>query len=388
MKKIVLSIILLFTISFAVVIPAFAQDKDSQDKQITVVTLPKNETVNKDYFAAGNEVVISGTVNGDAYVAGGTVIVDGVINGDLLVAGGQVTVRGKVAHNIRAVGGTVNIASDTGGNVSIAGGNITTEDSAKIAGSLAVAGGNLQFFAPTGKGATIAGGQATLASTVNGEVQAVISNLTLTPNAKVNGNLNYISSQKVRILPGATVSGKITQQVPPQPKPAAKVFGVIGAVSLGFILVDLIASFIIGALLIRFMPIFTKNSTDTAINRFGWSLLIGFLAFIIAPIGGVILLATVIGMPLALLLFIIFIILIYIGKIIVSLSIGAKVMFYVNPKLNLYIVLLIGLVIYAIITNIPTIGGIITALALFTGVGALLIQERDFYVDLRGKKII
>ena len=68
--------------------------------------------IDRDYFAAGPLVEISGTVNGDLYAAGGQVFIDGRVNGDILVAGSRVMILGQVAQNVRMAGGQVDLQRD------------------------------------------------------------------------------------------------------------------------------------------------------------------------------------------------------------------------------------------------------------------------------------
>jgi len=43
-------------------------------------SLPRTETVEKDYFSAGDKLDLSGVVNGDAYLDGGAITLDGTVN--------------------------------------------------------------------------------------------------------------------------------------------------------------------------------------------------------------------------------------------------------------------------------------------------------------------
>src|SRR3990170_1195991 len=213
------------------------------------VLVPKGEVVEGDYFAAGERVTIAGTVNGDAYVAGGNVIVEGEINGDLIAAGGTVNVRGKVAQDVRIAGGQVAVSGDVGGNVTLVGGSLEVSDFAKIAGSLVSAGGNLSVFAPIGKGATIGVGAATFGNTVNGDVTAGVGELTLTPNAKVAGHLNYWSENDAQIQQGAEISGKTVHNYP-QKKEREESAKALGGLLGIFKIASFLAALIIGAILI------------------------------------------------------------------------------------------------------------------------------------------
>src|SRR5690349_18292012 len=60
------------------------------------VTVPKDEVIHSDLYAAGGQIRIAGTIEGDLVVAGGDVEVSGIVHGDLLSASGQVRMTGQV----------------------------------------------------------------------------------------------------------------------------------------------------------------------------------------------------------------------------------------------------------------------------------------------------
>ena len=351
------------------------------------VLIPKGEVVDDDYFAAGERVTIAGTVNGDAYVAGGNVVVEGEINGDLITAGGNVNVRGKVAGDVRAGGGQVTVSGDIGGNVTLVGGSLEVADSAKIAGSLVSAGGNLAVFAPIGKGATFGAGNATIGNLINGNVTAGVGELALTPNAKVAGDLNYWSERDANISQGAEVSGKTTHNFPPK-KEKQESRKALGGVLGFFKIVSFLAALIIGAILIKLAPQFTKITADTIAKKPAASLGIGLLTLIITPIVILITAITIIGIPIALILLVLFLITMYLAKIFVSMTIGRKIVEVINQKAGDYAIFILGLLVYTILTLIPVIGVIVGILVLLAGVGAIVATKKNIYKQLRSKKII
>ena len=351
------------------------------------VLIPKGEVVDGDYFAAGERVTIAGTVNGDAYVAGGNVVVEGEINGDLITAGGNVNVRGKVTQDVRAGGGQVTVSGDIGGNVTLVGGSLEIADSAKITGSLVSAGGNLAVFAPIGKGATFGAGNATIGNLINGDVTAGVGELALTPNAKVAGDLNYWSDRGANIQQGAEVSGKTTHNFPPK-KEKQESRKALGGVLGFFKIVSFLAALVIGVILIKLAPQFTKITADTIVKKPVASLGIGLLTLIITPIVILIAAITVIGIPIALILLVLFLITMYFAKIFVSVAIGRKIVEVINQKAGDYAIFILGLLVYTILTLIPVIGVIVGILVLLAGVGAIVMTKKNVYKQLRSKKII
>jgi len=382
-KKLIAVLVVVLIIPFFVGTVSAAKNLQRNE----VVLLSKDDVVEGDYFAAGERVTIAGTVNGDAYVAGGNVIVEGEINGDLIAAGGTVNVRGKVAQNVRVAGGQVTVSGDVGGNVTLVGGSLEISDSAKIAGSLVSAGGNLSVFAPIGKGATIGAGSATIGNLINGNVTAGVGELALTPSAKVDGDLTYWSDADAQIQDGAEVLGKTTHNFP-QKKETQEPKKALGGFLAFFKIASFLAALIIGAILIKFAPQFTKATAETVADKTALSLGIGLAALIITPLLILIIAVTIIGIPLAMILLVLFLITIYLSKIFVSVTIGRKIVEITNQKVGDYAVFILGLLVYTLLTLVPVIGVLVAILAVLGGVGAIVMTKKSIYKQLRTKKII
>lgn len=387
MKKIYiffLAFILLF-----LPLSTFAQSNFKSDK---VVTLAKDEVVDKDYFAAGNSVILSGTVNGDAYLAGSNITVDGTVNGDLLAAGGNLDIRGKVNGNIRLMGGQITLSGEVLKNTTVAGGQINILNNTRLGGSLVTAGGNITISSTVPKELTAAGGQINLNSSLEGDLTAATSDLVLGPQAKVAGNVNYWSDNKAMIDPSATVSGKVTQNIPPRNVDSQQVnknlrntlAGVFGFLKI----VNLISAIIIGLILIKLFPVFSKDTADLITARPWASLGVGLVFAIVTPIVAVILAVSLIGLPLALITFAAYLILIYISKIYISIMIGQKIVSLFNQTVSIYWVFVLGILIYSLLTLIPVLGWLIIMVLGFMGLGALVMQKKNYYQMLSSKRQI
>ncbi|MCL5784959.1 MAG: polymer-forming cytoskeletal protein [Patescibacteria group bacterium] len=364
-----------FLIMTSLLFPAniFAQGNQN------ISVLPQNEVVNKDYFASGNSVTLAGTVNGDAYLAGGNIINEGTINGDLLIAGGTVDIRGNITGNVRVVGGQVTIGLAGKSNLSVAAGSVNIVNSAKVGGSAAVTAGSADIAGPIGKEVNITSGQTTISSSIGGDVNAN-GPVTLTSTADIGGNFDYLSSTPAQIQPGAKIAGKTTQHLPP-PQTQAGAKGIAAAfegAKIAATLVYFISYLIVGLLMLYFMPIFTRKISDAVKEKPWASLGIGILVTIITPIVVLVLLVTILAIPLALILLAFYLIAIFLSKIFVSLVIGQKILGAFQQQISPYWALVLGLVIYAILTLIPVIGIITSLVFTFLGLGALFLQRNIF----------
>lgn len=352
------------------------------------IILQKDEIISKDYFAGGETVTVAGTINGDAYIGAGKIIVNGTINGDLIAGGGEIIINGNVGQNIRVAGGNIILSGKVGRNATILGGNANLTNSAGIAGSLVSGVGNLNIYAPVGKDIYLGADDVTIGNQIGGDVNAGVGNLTLTSSATVAGNLNYMSEDPAKILPGASVSGQLIHNVPPKKQPEISKKGAViflGGFAVFLKTVSLISLAIIGVLVIRFFPKFSDETAKLTGANFWTNLVVGVLALFITSITFILLIITIIGAPLAFIMLFAFGVVIYISKIFVSIWLGRFLAEKLNQKWNLYVAFLIGLISLTIITLIPIIGTLVAIIVLFAGLGALLINKRSYYLKLKGQ---
>lgn len=387
MKKIIiLLIILLFPLLSLLPVAVFAQTNFRSNES---PSLAKNEVINDNYFSAGEKVTVSGIVNGDAFIAGGEVLIDGEINGDLLVAGGNVTIRGRVINDLRVAGGNLTISGPIEGNVTIVGGDIFLTDNARIGGSLVAVGGNFQVFSPIGKSATFAAGNVVIGNSIGGDIVAGVGKLDLVQSASVAGNINYWSSEKIDVSPNASVSGSITLHQTPQNKQKeseAKV--ALAGLTFFWKLVSFTSALILGLLFIKFFPVFSKGVSTTLQTSTLKSLFIGLIALVVTPVGVVLLLITIFGIPIAAIILIVYLIEIYLTKIFVSLALGEYLAKRFKWKISIGWIYLLGLVIFFILSSIPVLGALISLSGLLLGLGAILIYKQKYYFLAASKKIV
>jgi hypothetical protein len=136
-------------------------------------------------------------------------------------------------------------------------------------------------------------------------------------------------------------------------------------------LFSLISSFIVGAIILALAPVFSLAVTDRIRTSPWWSMLTGFIIFVVVPVAATILLFTIIGIPLALILFAIYFIAVYISLIFSALTLGRWIFGRSGrPRTSAYLDLLVGMVVLWILMAIPFFGWLIKLAAIFLGLGA------------------
>lgn len=339
------------------------------------ITLPAGETIDDDLAAAGGTVTIAGRVAGDVYALGRTVVVTGIIDGDLIAAAEQVTVDGSVLGDVRAGGSQVWVNGQVGKNVSAAGQRVTVSSSGRIGGSVLGGAETLSTFGQIGRGLTVGAGTAQIGGPVGGRVRADVGTLTLGPEARIGGGLDYRAQNEASLPPG-TVAGPITftqaerddedDEDEDRPSLLNGLFDVGG-------LIWLVGSALLGALAIRSFPAAPDQIVRDGRRRPLPVLAMGLGILVATPLVGLLAAITLIGLPLTLGLALLYGLGLLLAWPALGVFVGTLMAERVRRARALYDVwlLLLGLVALHLVTHIPVLGGLVTFFGLAFGLGLL-----------------
>jgi cytoskeletal protein CcmA (bactofilin family) len=341
-----------------------------------LVVLEASKTAKGPGFYAGKIVRLDGNVDGTAFAAGQEVTINGDINGDLFAAGQEVTVNGKVYGNLYAAGQKVLVKGQVTGDAFMAGEKAEAAKEAVFSRDMIVFAANTyiagrverQFFSDSH--------YAALSGSIGDNARLAANNLEIKDGAEIKGKLVYSSPNKALVSEKAKIDGGTEWK---KVAPGEKYEERRERDSLAGELFELIFG-IAGALLIWFIasvwrPDFWSNMikpiSDEPVKTMG----IGALALILGPVLAIILMATVIGIPLALLLIFVYGFTIFLAKIIVAVFIGSLLARRFNwPVIHqgLWLALL-GLAIIAVLTRIPFAGFLFMLMTVFWGLGAVTL---------------
>jgi hypothetical protein len=374
---------LLLVFSFLFLFLLFPSRVIAQEGDIVV---KKGEIVNHDFFAAGNSITISGVVNGDVYAAGSSLTVDGVINGDLLGGAGNVALLGRVSDDVRVGGGNVLINGQIGKNLTVGCGNLIVTSEGRIGGSLLALAGMVNLKGTVGKSVNLQVGKATIASSIGGNLEGRIQELSLTSDAQIMGNLEYESEKEAQIEQGAVVIGKTTHKLPEKIGPAAKTqinfknapflsFG-LSVFRFYLSLFSFLIAFLFG---LGFLFLFPKRAE--AINKilrekYWRSLGVGFLSLLLFPLALILLTISLIGIPLIFIIIPFFIFMLYFGGIFTSLCLGKYILERRKSKKSLKWALFLGLIVFSLLKLLPFTGPVFAFFFVVAGLGGFLLDQK------------
>jgi cytoskeletal protein CcmA (bactofilin family) len=325
---------------------------------------------NGPFFAADDTVIVEQAINGPVFAAGGMVEIRGAVSQDVVVAGGTVRVTGDVEQDIYAAGGSVLIEGTVQGNVVVAGGEVQILPSAQVNGVVLAAGERVSVNG-TAQGPIYLGGSLVrLNGSVVNDTYIGGERLELGEQASLGGSLFAQVEEDAVIDSQASISGdrQVDKLEQPADSTESKVIGKIGRV-----LYSIAWRFALTAGLLFFFPVMWSK----AVERFDTSAARHFLTGVVLLIGlpflGVALLATFIGIPLTVLLFLLYVIGLMLAWLVPSLWVGWKIL----PTQNVYWQALTGISVIAVLSAIPLLGVFLLLVVATLGLGSLYAMITD-----------
>ncbi|MBT3337645.1 MAG: polymer-forming cytoskeletal protein [Anaerolineae bacterium] len=402
------------------------------------VVIEADEIVEDDLYIGAETVIVDGVIQGDLYTGAQTVTINGTVEGDLVTGAQSVIINGTVGDDVRAFAAAIQLGKEAviGDDLLFGGASLEVMPGSIIGGDIVVGGAQV-LVAGDVAGDILAGTSAfELSGRVDGNVKAYVDSsseggenmppnfygpqmniaipsvapgITITNDAKINGDLTYTSAT-ILSFPANAVGGETLRVEPeyvsnyehPAPPTPQQMAG-FWALSLLRTIITLIA---LGMLMQWLFPNFLasaeyKLQTETwqslgwgvvAYAFFFFALLVVFTAMILGAIifgflslGGLSGTIVILGLLTLFALIVGFILTVaYLTKIIVA-TLGGKLLLarfkpeWVNHK---FYPLAIGVIILALFMSVPAAGWIIKWVVILFALGALWLLAREQF----GKK--
>jgi hypothetical protein len=349
--KVVLALVFVAAISFG--LSSAADEKN--------VSVPGGSVINGDYINAGQTVDVGSDATGDVILAGANVSYSGNAGGDILLAGGDVRVKGNSGGNVRIAGGNITIDGTVEKNVTIMGGSVLIEETSVIKGNLYVAGGNVEIRGTVNGNASVYSSQTQFSGKVLGNADFRSNEVIIRPDANIGGNLTYASNTDI----GSTdniVKGTITKVQMQNYANNNKISNSTkNEINIGVIVWQLLSLLVVGYVLFKLFRKQSQQLVGPVTKEEIWNrIAYGLLALILNLLVIFVIFITIVGLPLALMILFVYIILFIaaavLSPVIVGRLVNSKLKLYAYDEKHLAVDFIIGYVVMEIIKLIPILG--------------------------------
>ncbi len=360
---------------------AHAQETKTGDS----IYIPKDEIVSGNLYAAGNVITVDGNISGDLIAIAQMITVNGRVDGDIIAAGQNLTVNGEVGGNIRVAGTTITLNGPVVRNVNALGSNIVLGSTSKIGWDVYAAGINLESRGDIEGGLSGHVSKALISGKVAKNINLTLADdkldegLVISPEAVIGGDIIYTSTKQASISEKASLGGVLKQIVPEKNKNNnfmtfgiwSKLYSIFAALAMGLILITLL-----------------KKITPKILSKIEAQplkvVLPGLILLFALPPIALVLTFTLIGIPLAIILMLAWLVAIYVAKIFAAILLGQIIIKTLNknhrPKLIWSLIL--GVIICWLLFAIPFVGWIISLIAIWLGLGGIYAYASNQYRNL------
>ena len=356
MKKKILFIISIILLSLFMINNVYAKEVVDADNNIT-----QEGDYDSNRFIAGNNIINKANIDGLSFIAGNDIKVEGKSTYDF-IAGNNITINENIEKDLFVAGNIITIGEDAviGRDIYIAGSTITIKKN--VERDLRVVGDSIDLSGIT----------------INGDAKIYTDNIILDKDTVIKGKLSYSEDSNIKGLKKATINSvKVikSKEVNNKKDIGDKIFDFISNVA---------ACFIVMAVLFFLLPktLDKLNNVELEVGKILKNIGIGIIFIIVVPIISLVALFSGVLTPIALITFALYIIFIYLASLLVYYIVGKLIISKTVDKNNTYLSLLSGIIIVKIIKLIPVIGGIVSAIVLFYGMGLIY----NYVVSIRNNK--
>lgn len=334
-----------------------------------------------DLYVAGGEVTIDSPINGDCITAGGIITINDSIAADLIIAGGEINVQGVIGDDLRAAGGDIFIDSEVLDDLIVFGGQLRVSPNAVIYGNVVCYGGKLTMEGTVLGAMRASGGQIEITGSVHGPTTLAAESLTIHNGAQFLSSVNYWAESGEVDFGNSVQNGEATYNTSlafEGEKYARE--GFLVGISIFFILVYLIGGFILLLLLEwAFEKKFIKAAAEIDKSQ-ATSLGFGLIYIIGAPILVLICFGLVVGIPLGILVLLLYLYSLLFGNFVAALVFTH---FWKSKQGKTWSVFTTSLIAFLIamafqaLTSIPFVGPLVSFALLCLTYGAIILGIRS-----------
>ena len=333
-------------------------------------------------YAAGMSVVLTAPVEGDFSVLAGSVITAAPVKGDDLIFAGSISSRASVAGDLRAVGGNIAVTQSVAGDLFAAG--FSVSDSGRVGGSVFIVGANITLGNGAAGPVTIYGNNVALAGIFDTDVTVVSSGrVSLAPGTVIHGAFSYQSPEMAVIPASVVVDGGVAYtNASYLPDPGTS--HMLAFLSIGFfIIARIIGALILAGLFAGLFPVFAQSVIDEIVvmrpRDALLTFLLGFALFVATPIAIMFLMLTFVGIGLALLLFLLYALVVFLALIYTGVFIGGSIIRrFTGREQVLWHDGVLGAAVLSLVALVPFIGIWIVSILTAFSLGTLLQKFFSF----------
>ncbi len=338
-----------------------------------VFELASGETLANETWLGAGRITLNGEARDDVFLlagadrtapasSNGVITLAGDCRDDVWALADRVEIGGRAGGHVRAAARTVRVTGEIGKGALLMGSAVSLAPESHLAGTARLIGENLVAEGCVEGRLTLLGNKVTLSGSFSNDVRVTAQDVVVLPGTRIGGDLVYTAPSELILDKGVSLGGRLVRQ----PAPAAPA----NAWSSLFVKVWLgLAALLAGIVLFRLFPRFALAAADRLRYSFWKCLLTGFVILALTPLLCLAGLVSFVGLPLALLLAMAALILVYLSKLVVAVFLGR----FGRRTSAWFWPMAVGLALLTVGTSAGALGAAIWMLTACAGTGSLAL---------------
>jgi len=330
-------------------------------------------------LAGAQTINVSGPVTRNLFLAAQNIDVSGAAAGDLVAIGATLTVSGRIGGAVRAGAGAIYINGGVGQDVLAGCAALAIGKNAEVRGDIAAACQKLEINGIVRGDVKAVANDVVISGSIDGDVDVTVADkLTLTPDARIYGNLRYRSSKTLDIANPDNVFGNIEHvQLPTrkeiedlkQMKPRP---GMFVTFFLPFTILSIIGALVVGFLLVAIWKYVLNEGFARSFAHWRRTLGFGAIGFLIGPMSILVAFALIITIPAGLIALAAYLVCLYLAKVLAGMLTG-RLLFRIfgAPEVSLWWAAPVGIIIVFGLCAIPYAGWAFWVASMAVGFGVI-----------------
>lgn len=340
----------------------------------------QEEKITENIYLVGGEPKVLGEVNSDVFALGNNVEISGIVNGDVLSAGGSLIIKGNVNGDVRVAGANVSIENNIAGDLVVIGSNVVLNESVKVGGEIILIGGNVNLKNNSDKHVRVVSGDTVISGKIFSTANITSEKINILRDAEVFGELSYFSPRQAIIEEGAKINGSVNFNKVDSIRDNGIIKHTIVSFLNFWMLFRFITTLILTFILVYIFKIFSQNTALQSVKSFWKSLLVGLITFIFVPVVITILLISLILLPVAILLGMVYAGIFIISNAIAGIALGALLKKTFTKKKVLEVsfnTATIGVIVLTLLQFVPVAGDFTRYIFITAAFGSVWIYLYD-----------
>ena len=343
------------------------------------IVIGKDEIVDDNIAIGCRNLVVKGKIRGDLMAGAQSIKIEGKIEGDFWGIAQDLEIEGQVKGDVRVAGGEISVEGVVENDAIIFCSELMLAENSSINGDLKFGCETIDMLGEIKKGVEGTGEKVKIGGDIKGDIELTCEELIILPPAVIDGDINYKSKKEILMKEHAEVLGKIVHTFPEEKwefkfPTIPKIF---------FRILFLISAVIVGVISVALSSKHCLAIANSIKDRWWQCLLTGFIVLVCVPVAVVLISITIVGLPLGIIVSLLYLILLYLSGIFFGLFIGEGMFKIFKLKVSPYLSIVLGLVVLFFLTMIPYVGWLIRFLVLLFGLGAVVLTEISLYKQRR-----